>query len=221
MEITKDENGNEIYVSFPCNSSYTDNGNYENINDWVWKRTDGMDKFSFDSEAEREWAYIMKEISNIRLADNKRIVKSVLTGKNNPNRGAINIFNEIEGEKINPKEKFLWGKNFTTNSNIKFEYYLNGIYSSYPDFIMKDSFERIHIFEVKSVNLSSTLNIDSDKYKEKIEELKKCYKQASILTKYYFYLPILKDDIWFITKFANGEESTITKEQLIEQLEKE
>ncbi|MDR2904964.1 MAG: hypothetical protein LBU73_03315 [Helicobacteraceae bacterium] len=50
-------------VSFALSSHYTDNGNYVNIGNWVWKRRDGADKFSFDSEAEREWADILKDIS--------------------------------------------------------------------------------------------------------------------------------------------------------------
>lgn len=78
----------------------------------------------------------------------------------------------------------------------------------------------MHIFEIKSVNISNDniVKIDSDKYKEKIEELKKCYKQASVLTGYLFYLPVLKDDVWHITQFQNGEENNLTKEQFIDYL---
>lgn len=216
MEIRRDDEGNDYLTSFPEKSSYVDNGNYENISDWIWKRNDGADKFSFDSEAEREWADFLKEISDKENTNKSTIIKKVITGKNNPNKDSISLFGETD--KIDPKEKFLWGKNFITNSDIKYEYYLNGIYASYPDFIMKDDFDRIHIFEVKSVNPSSNVNIDSEIYKTKIEELKKCYKQSSTLTNYYFYLPVLKGDIWYITQFKNGEEYTITKEQFIEQL---
>lgn len=214
MEIQKDEDGNDYLTSFPEKSSYVDNGNYENISDWVWKRNDGADKFSFDSEAERKWADFLKEVSNKENVNKDSIVKKIIMRKNNINKDNMNLFED----KIGLKEKFLWGKNFITNSNIKYEYYLNGIHSSYPDFIMKDSFDRIHIFEVKSVNPKSNINIDSESYKAKIEELKKCYKQSSVLTNYYFYLPVLKGDIWYITQFKNGEEYTITKEQFIEQL---
>ena len=63
-------------------------------------------------------------------------------------------------------ECYLWGKNFPLNSNIKYEYYANGIHSSYPDFILKDSQGRIHIFEVKSVNISMQSNINSEEYLE-------------------------------------------------------
>lgn len=215
MEIVKDENGKEYITSFPEVSSYTDNGNYENISDWVWRRNDGSDKFSFDSEAEREWANFLKELSNKQNSNGKNTIKTVLTGKENPTKDRISMFGE-ENNKIDPKEKFLWGKNFITNSKIKYEYYLNGIYASYPDFLMMDGYGRIHIFEVKSLNSSSNLNIDSESYKRKIEELKKCYKQCSILTNYCFYLPILKYDVWYITQYVNGEEREITKEQLVE-----
>lgn len=101
------------------------------------------------------------------------------------------------------------------NNEIKFEYYLDGLHNSYPDFIMKDSFDRIHLFEVKSVNISSSVNygFDSMQYKMKVEELKRCYKQASKLTGYIFYLPVLKDEIWFITQLIDGNENRMTKEQ--------
>lgn len=219
MELVKDENGKEIFSTFPDKSYYMDNGNYENISDWVWKRADGVDKFSFDSEAEREWASILKEISYKTNDKSNSIIKSVITGKDNPNKNMISLFGKEE-EKLEPKKKYLWGKNFITNSNIKFEYYFDGIYASYPDFIMIDNYGRVHIFEVKSVNVSNQLNIDSEKYKEKIEELKKSYKKASELTGYNFYLPILKDDIWYITYYEEGIESNITKEQFIDSLMK-
>ena len=100
------------------------------------------------------------------------------------------------------------------NSEIKFEYYLNGIHASYPDFVLKDTFGRIHLFEVKSVNVSNREQFDAMEYKEKINELKKCYKRCSELTKHYFYLPILKDDTWQITRFRNGVEDVITFDEL-------
>lgn len=208
MELVKDENGKESLSSFQDKSSYTDNGNYENISDWIWERTDGADKFSFDSEAEREWASVLKEIS-CKTNDSKNIIKSVIAKKDTISE---------EDNKIAPTRKYLWGKNFITNSNIKFEYYLNGIYASYPDFIMIDNFNRVHIFEVKSVNNSNKFNINSEKYKDKINELKRSYKKASELTGYNFYLPILKDDIWHITYFNQGKESTITKSQFFKNL---
>lgn len=58
----------------------------------------------------------------------------------------------------------MWGKNFLANSNIRYEYYADGIHSSYPDFIMKDTQNRIHIFEVKSVNKSNKIDIDKETY---------------------------------------------------------
>ncbi|MGN1313302.1 MAG: hypothetical protein ACI4VS_03945 [Candidatus Nanosyncoccaceae bacterium] len=49
MKTVKDEDGKEMEVSFALSSHYTDNDHYVNITDWVWRRTDGKDKFSFDS----------------------------------------------------------------------------------------------------------------------------------------------------------------------------
>lgn len=220
MEVYSNETGQFMEVSFPIVSHYTDNGNYINITDWVWKRTDGKDKFSFDSDAEREWASILKDLS---MSDNfdkpvNRATKRITVGKKNPNAGQRNLFGEIEPEILDMKNINLWGKNFMPNSDIKFEYYLGAIRKSYPDFIMKDSYDRIHIFEVKSVNVTSNMsgNFDSNEYKIKVNELKKSYLQASLLTNQIFYLPVLKEDVWQITQCFKGSERTITKEQFIE-----
>ncbi len=214
MSIACDSKGNEIETSFAIESSYVDNGNYVNISDWVWRRKNSSDKFSFDSEAEREWASFLKDLSNDVNYDGKKITESITIGKRNPNYGKLTLFQDGEPEKLNPKNKYLWGKNYIANSTVKYEYYMNGIHSSYPDFILKDSYNRIHLFEVKSVNISNatTVMFDSMDYKVKIEELKKCYKQASKLTGYYFYLPVLKDDVWQITQLYDGQERHLTKE---------
>ena len=180
-------------ISFPMYSHYTDNGNYVNIGNWLWKRRDGQDKFSFDSEAEREWASILKDIS----ADNSK---------------QLNLQQAEMFDNIQPKV-YLWGKNYQPNSPIKFEYYMGATLNSYPDFIMKDKFDRIHIFEVKSMNKSSSMSIDEKQYQEKIIELKKCYKQASKITDQLFYLPVIINDTWQIIQYVNGEEQTLSKEQ--------
>ena len=112
--------------------------------------------------------------------------------------------------------KYLWGKNFPFNSEIKFEYYLNGVHSSYPDFIMKDKKGRIHIFEIKSVNKSPTITIDEKEYIQKINALKECYKECSKKTGHIFYLPILDKSDWQITRFINGEEKNISKREFID-----
>ena len=185
---------------------YVDNGNYVNINDWVWRRNDGADKFSFDSEAEREWASILQRLSTSHI-------KKITTGKLNPNRiYATNVFGEEEQERLEKHDKYLWGKNYISNSDIKFEYYLNGKHSSYPDFVLVDNNNKLHLFEVKSVNFSNTqnANFDSESYKKKVDELKKCYLVASSLTNQIFYLPVLRNDVWNITKLENGTVSTIT-----------
>lgn len=211
MEVVRNSDGSEREVSFPLTSLYVDNENYQNISDWVWKRKDGNDKFSFDSEAEREWASILKDISH-------NDTDSTVVGEPNPNYGQMRTDGTLEPQWINSENKYLWGKNYTTNSEIKFEYYLDGIHSSYPDFVMKDKHGNIHLFEVKSVNISSDLNIDSEEYKEKINALKQCYKQSSILTGQFYYLPILKNDEWQITRFYKGDEKTLNKQMFINSL---
>lgn len=214
MELSTDESGVVKEVSFPIESSYTDNGKYVNIGEWVWKRK-GVDseKFSFDSDAEREWAEILKDLAKDDNNEDKRVAMLVVVGKNNPLAGEQMLDGTIEPRKLNPKKKYLWGKNFLSQSEIKFEYCSGKIHSSYPDFVMKDFYGRIHLFEVKSVNCSSISHFDSDEYKDKMEELKRCYKQASLLTGYNFYLPVLKEDNWHISLLSDGNETTLTLSQ--------
>ena len=79
---------------------------------------------------------------------------------------------------------------------------------------MKDRSGRIHVFEVKSVNLAIGKQISEDEYKHKIACLSACYKASSrLLPDHIFYLPVLRGDAWHIHKFERGEESTISQEQ--------
>lgn len=94
---------------------------------------------------------------------------------------------------------------------------MNGTHFSYPDFILKDIYDRIHIFEVKSVNEGAMgVGFDANSYEEKTIALKHCYLYASKLTKHIFYLPIKEECSWKIIRLMDGEESIITKEQLKE-----
>ena len=83
---------------------------------------------------------------------------------------------------------------------------------------MKDKKCRIHIFEVKSVNKSSAMNINADEYEAKVRSIKECYKACSLKTKHIFYLPILDGSNWKITKYEKGIETTITKQDFINSL---
>lgn len=167
-------------TSFPVTSCYVDNGNHIEIENWVWCKKHG-ETYSFDSEAERLWASLLQRVTR--------------------KAGA-----EIDCD----DERYLWGKNFPYNSNIRYEYYANGIHSSYPDFIMKDKKGTIHIFEVKSVNKSSVMQIDSDEYEDKVRKLEECYQACSSkLPDCIFYLPIMSDERWQITRFINGEKDTL------------
>lgn len=173
-------------VSFPYGSCYNETEKTLTLDDWIWYRKEGdslSDEFSFDSEAEKKWAEVLKDIRH----------------------------NSIKTTNLVDNNKFLWGKNFPLNSEIKFEYFADGIHSSYPDFVMKDKNGRIHIFEVKSVNQSSSLNISEDEYEAKVRCLKECYKECSKKTNHIFYLPILDGSTWKIIKFENGSEKNIDK----------
>ncbi|MBO7582112.1 MAG: DEAD/DEAH box helicase family protein [Bacteroidaceae bacterium] len=177
-------------VSFPVNSTYMDSVNRHEIEDWIWCRKDSSSAtFAFDSDAEREWANYLA--SKIAVREAAEVVK---LGDDD--------------------ERYLWGKNFPYNSEIKYEYYSTGIHKSYPDFILKDKRGRIHIFEVKSVNGNGAVGFDPQEYEAKINELKECYKAASAkLKNHLFYIPIKKGDDWQIFRYKDGEELPMTKQQ--------
>lgn len=183
-------------VTFPTSSSYADSEHRESDMGWVWKRKDGKKRFAFDSFAEKEWAAELKELAR------KHYIMA-MPGKDE-------------------EELFLWGKNFPLNSKIKYEYYANGIHASYPDFILKDKYGRIHIFEVKSVNIAAGSNIDNAEYGEKIKDLEKLYKACSTkLPDYRFYLPIMKDDEWRIKRYRGGDSKEIGFADFVEELRTE
>ena len=196
MEVSPEE------VSFPATSFYTNTDKSVNIRDWVWKRRDGATRFAFDSAAEEDWADILKDIAS------SGATASVKVGDEENNL-------ELVPKEDSRKNILLWGKNYVGNSDIKFEYYMGALHSSYPDFVMKDSKNRIHIFEVKSVNVANNMpaGFDASLYKAKVDELKKAYQQASKLTDQVFYLPVQTSDVWQITKYENGNENTLTIDQ--------
>ena len=181
-------------VSFPCDSSYSESDRTLTLEDWVWARRDNETDFSFDSDAEKKWAEVLKDIRSSSIGESST----------------------LPFEDCSPR--FLWGKNYPFNSEIKFEYYLDGVHSSYPDFVMKDKSGKIHIFEVKSVNKSASIQIDEKEYAEKVNAIKACYKVCSKKTKHIFYLPIMTGSDWQITRYENGEETVITKGQFKESL---
>lgn len=180
------ERGEE--VSFPVNSVYMESIHNTELEDWIWCRHDsGNTTFSFDSDAEREWALFL--------------YKTALKG------------DVAEVEQISEDERYLWGKNFPQNSEINYEYYSNGVHKSYPDFVMKDKKGRIHVFEVKCLNGSGKAGFSEEDYIEKVEKLKECYKFCSKkLKSHIFHIPIKLEDKWEIFTYENGNEENLTKE---------
>lgn len=159
------------------------------IQDWLWQKQDPTDNiFGFDSEAEKKWAYELSKISRLISQDNTSTAQLV--------SGNLGL-------------TYLWGKNYLDNSNIGYEYYLHGIHTSYPDFILKDRHGKIHMFETKSLNESSLQVIDGDAYQEKVAALKKCYLHASRITGHHFWIPVQNGDDWDIFHYADGTEEQI------------
>ncbi|MDD4847558.1 MAG: DEAD/DEAH box helicase family protein [Bacteroidales bacterium] len=178
MELVKDEKDIPREASFPYQSSFMPTTEKRNIERWVWKPINVNDEFSFDSESEKIWAKMLLDLQK------KDIIKTV---------------------SVDDEEILLLGKNFLENSEIKYEYYDCGRHFSYPDFVMKDSRDRIHIFEVKSLNVSSGKNIDEEEYKSKVKTLKDFYTAVSSKTPHFYYLPIKKGDGWTVWTMKDGK----------------
>lgn len=165
-------------VSFPASSSFSGDEHSVEVPNWVWVKRKGGEAFAFDSAAEKNWAVFMSD----------------LCGKN------AEVLTEDD------EDRYLWGKNFPANSEIRYQYYASGIHSSYPDFIMKDKSGGIHIFEVKSLNEAAGSPVKEAEYKEKIEKLKDCYLACSFkLEGYCFYIPILDGDEWTVYTYIGGK----------------
>jgi len=174
-------------TSFPINSAYMESSNKDVLEDWIWCRHESENAtFCFDSDAEKEWSSILRNLAQKAIA---------------------------EVEQISEDERYLWGKNFPLNSEINYEYYSNGVHKSYPDFIMKDKKGRIHVFEVKCLNGSGKAGFSEEEYKEKVEKLKECYKFCSKkLKSHIFHIPIKLGDKWEIYTYEDGKEKNLTKE---------
>ncbi len=175
-------------TSFPVNSSFIDGLNNSEIDDWIWCRHNNESTtFSFDSDAEREWASFLAKIA----------IKG----------GAAEV------DQLGDDERYLWGKNFPQNSDINYEYYSNGVHKSYPDFIMKDNKSFIRVFEVKCLNGSGKAGFNAEEYEEKVGKLKECYKYCSKkLSNHIFHIPIKEGNNWQIWTYFKGEEHNLTKE---------
>jgi len=106
--------------------------------------------------------------------------------------------------------KKIWAKNFYANSKIGFEYINITQKTSYPDFILIDKKNNLHIFEVKSLLISnSQKSFDPEAYKEKIKSLKPIYRVLSSKLNYNFYLPIKTTNGWNTFMFSSGKEKEI------------
>ena len=177
MEVTRGQDNLICEVSFPYRSSFTRTDHDRDIDNWVWRQEKDDDEFSFDSQAEEEWA---KKLLKLR---SDGVIKRIT----------------VENEEV-----LLMGKNFLENSEIKYEYYNCGRHFSYPDFVMKDTRDRIHIFEVKSLNISGSLNMDSEEYRAKANVLKAFYAEVSKKTPHFYYLPVKSGGEWHVWRMAGG-----------------
>ena len=185
IEVVKNSLGKDLEVSLPYNSLYFQNKKYS-LQDvkGVWNNGSDMREFTFDSDSEKKWLYKMLQDFSIKK---------------------ISLDEE--------KDILLVGKNYLQNSEIKYEYYADGSHFSYPDFVLKDKYDRIFLFEVKSMNISSSLQIDTKVYQEKVEILKDLYSKVSSKVEHYFCLPILNGKSWTVHCYYKGVHYELKKDQ--------
>ena len=185
IEVVKNSLGKDLEVSLPYNSLYFQNKKYS-LQDvkGVWNNGSDMREFTFDSDSEKKWLYKMLQDFSIKK---------------------ISLDEE--------KDILLVGKNYLQNSEIKYEYYADGSHFSYPDFVLKDKYDRIFLFEVKSMNISSSLQIDTKVYQEKVEILKDLYSKVSSKIEHYFCLPILNGKSWTVHCYYKGVHYELKEDQ--------
>lgn len=185
IEVVKNSLGKDLEVSLPYNSLYFQNKKYslQDVNG-VWNNDSDMREFTFDSESEKKWLFKMLHDFDIKK---------------------IPLYDK--------KDILLVGKNYLQNSEIKYEYYADGSHFSYPDFVLKDKNDRIFLFEVKSMNNSSSLQIDTKVYEEKVRILKDLYLKVSSKVDHYFCLPIVSGDNWTVYCFHNGNSYKLNYDQ--------
>lgn len=185
IEVVKNSLGKDLEVSLPYNSLYFQNKKYS-LQDvkCVWNNGSDMREFTFDSDSEKKWLYKMLQDFSIKK---------------------ISLDEE--------KDILLVGKNYLQNSEIKYEYYADGSHFSYPDFVLKDKYDRIFLFEVKSMNISSSLQIDTKVYQEKVEILKDLYSKVSSKVEHYFCLPILNGKSWTVHCYYKGVHYELKEDQ--------
>lgn len=185
IEVVKNSLGKDLEVSLPYNSLYFQNKKYS-LQDvkGVWNNGSDMREFTFDSYSEKKWLYKMLQDFSIKK---------------------ISLDEE--------KDILLVGKNYLQNSEIKYEYYADGSHFSYPDFVLKDKYDRIFLFEVKSMNISSSLQIDTKVYQEKVEILKDLYSKVSSKVEHYFCLPILNGKSWTVHCYYKGVHYELKEDQ--------
>ena len=185
IEVVKNSLGKDLEVSLPYNSLYFQNKKYS-LQDvkGVWNNGSDMREFTFDSDSEKKWLYKMLQDFSIKK---------------------ISLDEE--------KDILLVGKNYLQNSEIKYEYYADGSHFSYQDFVLKDKYDRIFLFEVKSMNISSSLQIDTKVYQEKVEILKDLYSKVSSKVEHYFCLPILNGKSWTVHCYYKGVHYELKEDQ--------
>lgn len=185
IEVVKNSLGKDLEVSLPYNSLYFQNKKYS-LQDvkGVWNNGSDMREFTFDSDSEKKWLYKMLQDFSIKK---------------------ISLDEE--------KDILLVGKNYLQNSEIKYEYYADGSHFSYPDFVLKDKYDRIFLFEVKSMNISSSLQIDTKVYQKKVEILKDLYSKVSSKVEHYFCLPILNGKSWTVHCYYKGVHYELKEDQ--------
>lgn len=185
IEVVKNSLGKDLEVSLPYNSLYFQNKkcSLQDVKG-VWNNGSDMREFTFDSDSEKKWLYKMLQDFSIKK---------------------ISLDEE--------KDILLVGKNYLQNSEIKYEYYADGSHFSYPDFVLKDKYDRIFLFEVKSMNISSSLQIDTKVYQEKVEILKDLYSKVSSKVEHYFCLPILNGKSWTVHCYYKGVHYELKEDQ--------
>ena len=118
-------------------------------------------------------------------------------------------------EELNELGLTLWGKNWYNGSNISYEYFLRQkgnylISKQHPDFFVVKNNKK-YLIEVKSFDGNNQTNIGYQDYFDKVESIKKIYKEISKITDQVMVVIVKDQGNWISYVYEKDKDIAIYK----------
>ena len=118
-------------------------------------------------------------------------------------------------EELNELGLTLWGKNWYNGSHISYEYFLRQkgnylISKQHPDFFVVKNNKK-YLIEVKSFDGNNQTNIGYQDYFDKVESIKKIYKEISKITDQVMVVIVKDQGNWISYVYEKDKDIAIYK----------